>query len=337
MSRNSKQLSNDITLHYGTDHALGYFVDVTHRQYAHSGDDQQGEGYVVEHSKMFGFSLNMPLLEESDLTSEEVIRAKVEAWWDNYVPQSEREEVLNTSEVHTEDDKAFAKMMIPDDTVMPENKQKAGNLALSDDVAGKVTAYTQKLLRAQEKWLKMQIKEHFTVWERIKWLFAVVVGKFWSSYWPSWFEVITDQIDQEWFGFRVKRKADTTPNDITLYMKEADYEALMGELTEFEIAWRSINRSYTKEQFLGKKIPFQQWLSNALNNLHNAGMGMSLEEAEKWGWARDTVVGEVLSESQARSFRELVMSAGAAGIMMSDGFGAPINPSEFSELNNPYN
>jgi len=53
MSRTSKVITDNIVIHFGTDHAIGRFLDITDKRYAESGLDEQGEGYVFEHSDMF--------------------------------------------------------------------------------------------------------------------------------------------------------------------------------------------------------------------------------------------------------------------------------------------
>ena len=44
MSRRSKRLTENITIHFGVDHSLGGFADITDKRYAASDDDKQGEG-----------------------------------------------------------------------------------------------------------------------------------------------------------------------------------------------------------------------------------------------------------------------------------------------------
>ena len=59
MSRKTLELQKDTDVHYGGDHAIGTFIDITDRRYANSGKDEQGEGYIVEWSEKFGFNTNL--------------------------------------------------------------------------------------------------------------------------------------------------------------------------------------------------------------------------------------------------------------------------------------
>lgn len=47
MSRLHSQLSEHVVVTRGEDQVLGYFVQVSDRRYARSGDDDQEEGYVI--------------------------------------------------------------------------------------------------------------------------------------------------------------------------------------------------------------------------------------------------------------------------------------------------
>lgn len=58
MSRNTQEIAPGIKIHYGSDHAIGRFLDITCSAYAQSDLDEQGEGYVVEYCDMFKFSQN---------------------------------------------------------------------------------------------------------------------------------------------------------------------------------------------------------------------------------------------------------------------------------------
>lgn len=51
--------SEPTRFNYGTDHAIGRFLDITDRRFAGTKDDQQGEGYLLEWSDLFGISTNL--------------------------------------------------------------------------------------------------------------------------------------------------------------------------------------------------------------------------------------------------------------------------------------
>ena len=76
MSRNSEILDENITIHAGSDHAIGHFFDITDKRFAQSGRDEQGEGYVCEFSTMFGISNNKIEITYEGLQVEEVINQK---------------------------------------------------------------------------------------------------------------------------------------------------------------------------------------------------------------------------------------------------------------------
>jgi hypothetical protein len=59
MSRFHEELSGDVTITTGDDHALGRFMQVSDQRYARSGEDEQGEGYVLNWDQVFGFSTNL--------------------------------------------------------------------------------------------------------------------------------------------------------------------------------------------------------------------------------------------------------------------------------------
>lgn len=59
MSRNHKNLSQLAIVTRGSDHVLGRFVQVSDVRYALSGDDMQGEGYVLDWDEGFGFTTNL--------------------------------------------------------------------------------------------------------------------------------------------------------------------------------------------------------------------------------------------------------------------------------------
>jgi len=67
MSRQWERVTDDITIYFGTDHALGLWLDITDKRYAVSEQDEQGEGYVYEYSQKFGVSTNLV-----ELTMEEI-------------------------------------------------------------------------------------------------------------------------------------------------------------------------------------------------------------------------------------------------------------------------
>jgi hypothetical protein len=58
MSREETPINETTQIVRGSDHALGYFIDIKDKRYANSGLDEQGEGYLVEWSTIFGFSQN---------------------------------------------------------------------------------------------------------------------------------------------------------------------------------------------------------------------------------------------------------------------------------------
>ena len=73
MSRNIKQLNDTINIIQGSDHAIGYFIDITDSRYTKSGKDSQGEGYIMEWCQNFGFTNNKIGADVEDLASEERI------------------------------------------------------------------------------------------------------------------------------------------------------------------------------------------------------------------------------------------------------------------------
>jgi hypothetical protein len=58
MSRHTHKISDHTSVVSGNDHAIGQFIDVTDSRYANSDLDEQGEGYLVEWSTLFGFTQN---------------------------------------------------------------------------------------------------------------------------------------------------------------------------------------------------------------------------------------------------------------------------------------
>lgn len=67
MSRKTINLNENITVAFGNDHMLGQFIDIMDRRYAHSGKDEQGEGYLVEWCTAFEFSQNQIGITVEDL------------------------------------------------------------------------------------------------------------------------------------------------------------------------------------------------------------------------------------------------------------------------------
>lgn len=75
MSRESFPLDNKNTqVHRGSDHALGAFLDITDRRFASCSEDEQGEGYVMEYSTVFGFSTNLIEATVEDIKHPEATR-----------------------------------------------------------------------------------------------------------------------------------------------------------------------------------------------------------------------------------------------------------------------
>lgn len=70
----------------GNDHAIGKFIDITDRRYAGCPDDEQGEGYILEWSQLFGFTTNLIGATPEDLLSFDALQAKVEAFASNLKP-----------------------------------------------------------------------------------------------------------------------------------------------------------------------------------------------------------------------------------------------------------
>ena len=71
MSRNIKKINETINIIHGSDHTLGYFLDITDSRYADSGLDEQGEGYVMEWSHVLGFTRNLIGADIEDIGSNE--------------------------------------------------------------------------------------------------------------------------------------------------------------------------------------------------------------------------------------------------------------------------
>lgn len=76
MSRVPCNITEHICIIMGSDYTLGRFIDVTDSRYANSGKDLQGEGYVMEWSKVFGLSTNRIDIQEKDIMNKQVIILK---------------------------------------------------------------------------------------------------------------------------------------------------------------------------------------------------------------------------------------------------------------------
>ena len=77
MSRNVRSITDTTTVAFGEDHALGGFYDIMDSRYADSGNDQQGEGYVVEWCEVFGFTTNLIGITTEGLKDPAVIEAHI--------------------------------------------------------------------------------------------------------------------------------------------------------------------------------------------------------------------------------------------------------------------
>lgn len=62
--------NSSIHIHYGTDHAIGKFLDITDDRFAGIDADDQGEGYVFEWSEMFGITINLIGAEIEDIDNQ---------------------------------------------------------------------------------------------------------------------------------------------------------------------------------------------------------------------------------------------------------------------------
>lgn len=77
MSRLTLTVNENITIYHGSDHAIGGFIDIIDKRFAESGFDNQGEGFVLEYSDMFGFSNNKINIEKlEELSQDELIISK---------------------------------------------------------------------------------------------------------------------------------------------------------------------------------------------------------------------------------------------------------------------
>lgn len=59
MGRSHVNLSTDVILTTGTDHAVGQFLQLSDQRYSQSSEDIQGEGYVLDWDQLFGFNINL--------------------------------------------------------------------------------------------------------------------------------------------------------------------------------------------------------------------------------------------------------------------------------------
>lgn len=73
MSRFNTRFENTIITR-GTDHAVGSFVQVADGRYANSGKDEQGEGYVLDWDRLFGFSINLINAKPEDLYNDDKLK-----------------------------------------------------------------------------------------------------------------------------------------------------------------------------------------------------------------------------------------------------------------------
>lgn len=73
MSRHVKKINDNIIVYYGNDHAIGNFLDICDKRYADSGQDEQGEGYVFEHSTMFPSDNTKVIIDVDEPITDDVI------------------------------------------------------------------------------------------------------------------------------------------------------------------------------------------------------------------------------------------------------------------------
>lgn len=85
MSRNESQISETTWVINGKDKSIGRFIDIRDERVK----DEQGEGYLVEWSDMFGFSVNLLDLSFKELTNFRTVIQKV----NNYVEQQDPDSV----------------------------------------------------------------------------------------------------------------------------------------------------------------------------------------------------------------------------------------------------
>ena len=85
MSRSEQRISETTWIINGTDIAIGRFIDIRDERVI----DEQGEGYLVEWSDMFGFSTNLLNVSFSELTNYKTVIQKV----NHYVEQKNPDHV----------------------------------------------------------------------------------------------------------------------------------------------------------------------------------------------------------------------------------------------------
>lgn len=66
MSRNTQTPNENISIHSGSDHAVGWFIQISDKRFAGTPQDHQGEGYVLDYDR-FGFGTNLIGATEKDL------------------------------------------------------------------------------------------------------------------------------------------------------------------------------------------------------------------------------------------------------------------------------
>lgn len=62
-----RRINENIVVYYGSDHAIGAFIDICDKRWAEHPLDFQGEGFVLEHCTNFGFTNNLIGAVENDL------------------------------------------------------------------------------------------------------------------------------------------------------------------------------------------------------------------------------------------------------------------------------
>jgi len=67
MSRYTEILNKNIKINFGWDATLGSFVDIIDKRYVNIGKDEQGEGYLVEWTKIWGFTQNKIGIKQEEL------------------------------------------------------------------------------------------------------------------------------------------------------------------------------------------------------------------------------------------------------------------------------
>ena len=77
MSRFTTKPQETTTIVRGSDHAIGYFIDVLDHRFAGTEKDPQGEGYLVEWSELFDFSINLIGITKDQLKDDATINKKV--------------------------------------------------------------------------------------------------------------------------------------------------------------------------------------------------------------------------------------------------------------------